>query len=197
MAALRATAVAAQGETEAEEEDLKPANLAAATRSTTGGRHLGPSLDQINQMRADACAARRASLWGPEPGKQGALAVEEEEHVVASNDDSPTMVQFRALERHGVEREDMPNSKAGAADMLRTLREVHIANALGCQLDAEDFKGGSGHSNRGGKEEAEAVVHQYSPAHRMGAGHLEFALQGISSIRRDGAISSTNVRKPQ
>jgi hypothetical protein len=162
------------------------------------GRHLGPSLDEINKMRDEAFAARKAA-------KRPAATTVEDVAASASAEpgssdgaelgsgvggaDMPTLVQLKALDRYGVKRQDMPSTKVKATEMLRALREVDVANAMGCNLDKDDFRGGAS------RAEAERVVQHYTPSPEgqdvVGADkHLDFAYRGISSIRRAGALRS-------
>ena len=163
------------------------------------GRHLGPSLDEINKMRDEAFAARKAAKRpaatiaedvattsaSAEPGSSDEAGLESG----VGGADMPTLVQLKALDRYGVKRQDMPSTKIKATEMLRALREVDVANAMGCNLDKDDFRGGAS------RAEAERVVQHYTPSPEgqdiVGADkHLDFAYRGISSIRRAGALRS-------
>jgi hypothetical protein len=170
------------------------------------GRHLGPSLDEINKMRDEAFAARKAAKRpAATPVEDVAAAATTTTTTPATAEpggsdeaglasrvggaDKPSLVQLKALDRYGVKRQDMPSTKAKATEMLRALREVDVANAMGCNLDKDDFRGGAS------RAEAERVVQHYTPAPDgqdiVGADkHLDFAYRGISSIRRAGALRS-------
>lgn len=195
IAAMRAAAIPDTEDDVLPEEEAVPASFF----TPSVGRHLGPTLAEINKMRDEAFAARKAAKAPTAAAGNSAVAVgagsgsaDEAEHESSAGGeggDKPSLVQLKALDRYGVKRKDMPSTKTKATEMLRALREVDVGNAMGCNIDKDEFRGG------GGSAEAERVVQSYAPAPGgqdvVGAEkHLDFAYRGISSIRRAGALRS-------
>lgn len=107
----------------AEAVDEAPARWIDTTADSANGRHLGPTLEEISELRASRALER------PAPEKPKPEAESEATDAPRVREDRPSEEQLRALANLGVT--ETPQSKEHAMFLIREAREMQLAEGLG------------------------------------------------------------------
>lgn len=143
--------------------------------SGSGGRHLGPTLDEVAELRVTRNAPSAAATTHSGSKQVGKVLGASGKFELTAG--GPSREQVHALLNLGVTA--MPKTKEEASSLIRELRDHQIAQRFGMQEMKKDGVVIGGHS-----PEPSAPA---QPAQAPGAGpeeHLNMALRGLNMITR-------------
>ena len=155
----------------------RPASIGVT--GVSGGRHLGPTYDEVVELSRQSRVKPVAQACGPKRvGK--VLSASGKFDLIPGG---PSREQVHALLNLGVT--DMPATKEDAADLIRELRDMQIAQRFGMQ---ELKKEGDNVRNPDGAAKARAGRAADLPITATNSQgpeeHMNMALRGISMITR-------------